>query len=252
MQKLKELKEYASVLKLNVLKLNPELQIHQAQIDKTEYIDFIYNILKEEINYKQSKKQKMMLTLATLPPNCDLNQFDYTHESGISKQELKELRTLIWMENNYNIVLMGPSGVGKTFIASGLVCDAVNMGYAAYFKTMGQVIEIIKLKEITASAMNSYKRLLKAQLIAIDDVMLFPMKKADAIGFFNFINEIYEKCSIIITTNKSPKEWADLLEDEVLATALLDRILFHCEVVKLNGISYRMENRKTIFEKEEK
>lgn len=250
MQKLTDIKEYASVLKLNVLKLNPEVQIHQAQIDKVEYLDFIYNILKEEIDYKQNKKRKTMISLATLPPNCDLNQFDYNHESGISKQELKELRTLVWMDNNYNLVLMGPSGVGKTYIASGLVYDAVNMGYAAYFKTMGQIIEIIKLKEITSSAMNAYKRLLRAELIAIDDVMLFPLKKADAIGFFNFINEIYEKCSIIITTNKSPQEWANLLEDEVLATALLDRILFHCEVIKLSGTSYRMENRKTIFNKE--
>lgn len=251
MKKIEELKEYAASLNLNVLKQNPEIPIHQAQIDKVEYIDFLYGLLKNEVDFKQKKKELSRIKSASLPPNHDLDNYDFNHDAGIHKHELQELRTLVWMENNYNMVLMGPCGIGKTFIAAGLVYDAAKMGYSAYFKTMGEIIEIIKLKDITSSAMNTYKRLTKAHLIAIDDVMLFPMKKADAIGFFNLLNIIYEKCSIIITTNKSPQEWAELLDDEVLASALLDRILFHCEVVKLSGHSYRMENRKTIFNKEE-
>lgn len=250
MQTINEIKSYASVLKLNILKEAPEVSIHQAQIDKVEYIEFLCGLLKAEVDYKQQKKQASHIKMATLPPHHDLDQYDYNHDAGIHKHEIQELRTLIWMENNYNLVLMGPCGVGKTYLAAGLVYDAVKMGYSAYFRTMGEIIEIIKLKEITSSAMNAYKRLSKAHLIAIDDVMLFPMNKSDAIGFFNFLNLIYERCSIIITTNKNPKEWAEILDDEVLASALLDRILFHCEVIKLTGRSYRMENRKTIFDNE--
>lgn len=103
------------------------------------------------------------------------------------------------------------------------------------------------MKEMTSSAMNAYNRLLKAHLIAIDDIMLFPVKKHEAVAFFNLINHLHEQTSVIITTNKSPKQWAETLEDEVLATALLDRLLYRCEVIKLEGKSYRMENRKTIF-----
>ena len=103
------------------------------------------------------------------------------------------------------------------------------------------------MKEMTGSAMNAYNRLLKANLIAIDDIMLFPMKKNEAVAFFNMINHLHEKCSIIVTTNTSPKQWAETLDDEVLATALLDRLLYRCEVIKLDGNSYRMENRKSIF-----
>jgi DNA replication protein DnaC len=80
--------------------------------------------------------------------------------------------------------------------------------------------------------------------------MLFPVKKEDSAAFFNLINTLHEKVSIIITTNKSPTEWAETLDDEVLASALLDRLLYKCEVVKLSGNSYRMENRKTIFKQE--
>ncbi len=99
-------------------------------------------------------------------------------------------------------------------------------------------------------AMTEYKRLTKANLIVIDDIMLFPVEKKHAVSLFNFINQTYENTSFIITTNKMPAEWAKLLDDEVLATALLDRFLYKCEIINLSGKSYRMKNRKSIFESE--
>ena len=104
------------------------------------------------------------------------------------------------------------------------------------------------MKDMVSSALGTYNRLIKAHLIAIDDIMLFPIKKHEAVAFLNLINQLHEQSSIIITTNKSPKQWAETLDDEVLATALLDRILYRCEVVKLSGSSYRMDHRKRIFE----
>ena len=113
---------------------------------------------------------------------------------------------------------------------------------------MEQVLEMLKLKDITRTAAVEYKRLLKAHLLVIDDIMMFALDKRQAVALFNFINHLHEKASLIITTNKSPEEWVKMLDDEVIATALLDRILYHCEVVKLSGKSYRMKNRKTIFQ----
>jgi DNA replication protein DnaC len=113
---------------------------------------------------------------------------------------------------------------------------------------MDSLISTLKMKEITRTAKAEYKRLLQAHLIVIDDIMLFPVEKKEAVSLFNFINQIYERTSFIITTNKKPAEWAQMLGDEVLATALLDRLLFQCEVINLSGKSYRLENRKTIFE----
>ncbi len=95
----------------------------------------------------------------------------------------------------------------------------------------------------------STKKMLRENLIVIDDVMLFPLEKNVAVAFFNFIKQIYESTSIIVTTNKKPTEWAKMLEDEVIATALLDRILYRCEVINLTGESYRMQNRKTFLDK---
>lgn len=126
--------------------------------------------------------------MAHLPKGCKLDSFDFNHSNGISKPQLKELRELLWLDQNFNLILMGPSGTGKTFIASGLIYDAINAGYRAYFKTMEELVNILRLKYMTSFAMNAYKRLLKAHLIAIDDIMLFPIKKNEAVAFFNLIN----------------------------------------------------------------
>ncbi len=103
------------------------------------------------------------------------------------------------------------------------------------------------MKTISTTAMMKYNRIIKAHIIAIDDIMLMPINKEESTAFFNLINTLHEKTSIIITTNKSPTEWNSTIADEVVTTAILDRVLFKCEVVKLSGSSYRIENRKTIF-----
>ena len=112
---------------------------------------------------------------------------------------------------------------------------------------MEELINMLKMKDFTRSSIADYKRLSKASLIVIGDIMLFPVEKNQAVALFNFINSLYEKTSFIITTNKKPTDWALMLQDEVLATALLDSLLYQCEVINQTGKSYRLQNRKTIF-----
>lgn len=247
MEQIVQIKQYADNLRLTQLKNAPEEIIHQAQIDKPTYIEYTHALLKREVLQRQKTDFDRRLKMAHLPTNHDLNKYDFNFAAGITKPQLKQLRELLWLEQNYNLILMGPSGTGKTFMAAGLVFDAIKTGYRAYFMTMEDIITILKMKEMTSAALGAYNRLLKAHLIAIDDIMLLPIKKQEAVTFFNLINHLHGQSSIIITTNKSPKQWAETLDDEVLATALLDRLLFRCEVVKFIGNSYRMENRLTIF-----
>ena len=243
-----QIKNLCSRLRLYALPRLLESEAHLAQEQGKNHVEFLHDLLCREVQERDNKD--LQRRLKALPARHDLDLFDHNYSQGITAPRLRELRRLGWLEQNYNLILMGPSGTGKTFIAAGLVYEAVGQGYKAYMVTMEDVINTIKMKTLMPSAMSAYNRLLKADLVAIDDIMLFPVKKEDAAGFFNLINTLHEKASLIITTNKAPTEWAKTLDDEVLASAILDRLLYHCEVIKLAGQSYRMGNRKSIFEEE--
>ncbi len=245
--KTKVIRDYAGQLKLMGIQDHLEKIIKKADEEKCSYLDFLLNTLQTEINHRNDRNLEKRIKAAKLPVNYDLDNYDYSFINGISKQQLKQLRECMWLEKIFNIVLMGPSGTGKTLIAAGLCYDALKSGYIAYFRTMEQINEILIMKDITRSALIEYNKLLKAHLLVIDDIMMFALEKKQAVQLFNFINHLHEKASFIITTNKSPEEWVKMLDDEVIATALLDRILYRCEVVRLSGKSYRLENRKTIF-----
>lgn len=241
------LKESVRQLKLSGLNEKIDTLLLIAQQEQSSYLDFAFDMVKTEIDYRNEKYLSSRLKFARLPASHDLDNWKDAPQNGLPKQKLKQLRECLWLEQNFNLVLMGPSGTGKTFIASGLCFDAVKRGYKAYFRTMEQLNHILKMKDITKSAAREYASLLKTNLLVVDDIMMFPVERKQAVGLFNLIDYLHQRASIIVTTNKSPDEWAKVLDDEVLATAILDRILFKCEIVKLSGKSFRLQNRKTIF-----
>ena len=247
MTKTELIKSQCKHLHLTALSANLDEVIATAETQKVSYLELIKMLMDKEINHRKQKDLQTRTKKARLPLNYNLDNYDFSFPNGIEKQQLNQLRELKWLEQNFNVILMGPSGTGKTFIAAGLCFDAVDKGYRAYFKTMEELVKILKTKDIIRTAAIEYQRIMRSHLLVIDDIMMFPVTQADAVAFFNLINELHDKISIIITTNKSPKEWSEVLKDDVLTTALLDRILFHCEIIKLDGKSYRMENRKTIF-----
>lgn len=250
MVKTEIIKNYCKQLKLSSLSNEIDSIITNAQKNKISYLEFVKIMMEREVKHREEKDKERRIKYARLPLSFNLDLYDFSFSSGIEKRQLNQLRELSWLEQNFNIILMGPSGTGKTYIAAGLCFDAVQHGYRAYFKSMEDLIRILKMKDITRNAAAEYKRIIKAHLLIIDDIMMFPVTQQDAIAFFNLVNELHDSVSIVITTNKSPKQWADVIKDEVLTTALLDRLLYRCEIIKLSGNSYRMKNRKTIFENE--
>ncbi len=251
MEKKQIIRSYCHQFRLSGMSAGLDQTLREAEKGTISFLDYTIQLLQAEATHRQQKEAQRRLVTARLPKTCDLNNYDYTVENGLAKSRLIQLRELDWLDQLYNIILMGPSGTGKTLIASGLCNDAVQKGYKAYFRTMDDIINMLKLKDFTRSSKAEYKRLMNANLIVIDDIMLFPIEKQQAIALFNMINQIYEKTAFIITTNKSPSQWAQMLDDEVLATALLDRLLFHCEVISLSGKSFRIKNQKTIFNQNE-
>jgi len=247
MEKKKQITDYCSRFKLGGIKEGFDDLVQQALDGQLSYLEYTLRLFDTENKHRKEKDKQRRLKAAHLPQNHLLDQYDYAYENGINKTRLSQLRELDWVDKLYNIVFMGPSGTGKTYLAAGLCADAIESGYKAYFRTMEEVSNMLKLKDITRTATAEYKRLAKADLIVIDDIMMFPIEKDIAVKLFNFINTMFEKTSFIITTNKAPGEWAEMLNDKVLVTAILDRLLYRCEVINLTGKSYRMKNRKKIF-----
>jgi DNA replication protein DnaC len=247
MEKKQLIIDYCHRFRLSGIASGLDPVITEAETEQMSYIDYTLKFLATEASHREERDLERRAKAARLPMSHNLDNYDFTVDNGLTKTQLNQLRELNWIEQLFNIVLMGPSGTGKTFIAAGLCNDAIRHGLKAYFRTMDDISHMLKMKDITRSAAADYKRLEKAHIIVIDDIMMFPLEKGTAVSLFNFINKLYENTSFIITTNKAPKQWAQMLDDEVLASALLDRLLFRCEVINLSGMGYRMKNRKTIF-----
>ena len=163
---IKQIKQNADYLRLCMIRNQAEAIIHAAQIDKPSYLDYTHNLLEREVQQRKRTDLERRMKMANLPRHYDLASYDYKVSSSISEKQMRELRQMVWVEQVYNLVLMGPSGTGKSFIAAGLVNDAVAKGYKAYFTTMEDLINVLRMKEITATALGAYNRYLKAHLIA--------------------------------------------------------------------------------------
>jgi DNA replication protein DnaC len=236
-------------LRLTAIGEHVQQMADQAPAQGISYLEFAEKLFDIEIKHRNSKDMERKAKAAMLPLNHDLQGYDCSLVEGMPVERLEQLKELTWLDQKFNLIIMGPNGIGKSFLSAGLCHQAIENGYRAYFRPMDQIMTTLKTKEISRAAMHDYKRLSKAHLIVIDDIMMIDIARNEANAFFHFINALHEKTSFVITTNKSPKEWAETIGDEVITTAILDRILYRCEILKLSGESFRLKNRKTIFAK---
>lgn len=213
------------------------------------YEKFLEGLLQCEINGREEKRFERRLKHASFPEYKTLDEFDLNEQPSLSKRQFNQLKELSWIEQGYNLILLGPTGVGKTMLSIGLGVHAINSGYKVHFVTMNDLVYILKTQEVLRTSRARCKRIIESDLVIIDDLMFMAMEKHEANLFFQLINKLYGQTSIIITSNKGPEDWGELLGDPAITTAILDRIVHKCEVINLDGDSYRLKHRKTIFVK---
>ena len=209
-------------------------------------LESIEVFLSEQQRLRTEKQNLIRRKRANLPAEKTLETFDFGFQRSISKEQMLRLSDMTWVEQAFNICFLGPPGIGKTHLALSLAVKALDLGYAVAFTTLDALMVTLKTSQISTASKRQLKILNSAALVVVDEVGFMPLSTTEANLFFGFVSSMSERTSIIITSNKGFDEWTDFLGDTTITTAILDRLIHHCEILNMTGNSYRLQHRKSI------
>jgi DNA replication protein DnaC len=218
--------------------------INDAESRKISYLGFLNGVFSAEIDFRVKRRVERNLTGAHFPVSKRLEDFDFGRVKGIGKSEAVNLLDCRWVDTKQNLLFFGPPGIGKTHLAIAFGRTAVEKGYKVCFERVTSLIKLLKTAEVQKTSEYRIRRIMKSDLVIIDEIGYTPIEKREANLFFNMISELYEKVSVIVTSNKSFEAWAEMMGDSVMTTALLDRLLHHARVFTLDGESYRIKKSR--------
>ncbi len=222
------------------------LAAQDAAKREVSYSDFLEGLLREEAAGRQVRKQSMLTRLAGFPAIKTLDDFNYDFAKGVKKSQIEELAGLGFVERKENIVLLGPSGVGKTHLAIALGYRAAQAGIKTRYLTAADLLLMLTAAHQQNSLKTVMHRAIKAyRLLIIDEIGYLPMNREQANLFFQVIAALYEKGSLIVTSNLPFGQWdTTFAQDTTLTAALLDRLLHHAHIVPIAGESYRLKHQR--------
>jgi len=240
------IRDHATRLGLNHLAETTTQLLQRAEADQMGYLDFLDLLLQEELGLREGRRFRNALKLSGLPHHKTLEEFDFAFQPDLDPRRVRDLATLTFIDAKSNIALLGPPGVGKTMLAVALAVAACRAGYSIYFTTLDDLVRRLRTAEATGRFARQLTTYLRPAVLVVDEVGYLPLDRAEANMVFQLVSRRYERGSIILTSNKSFTEWGTVLGDDVLATAILDRLLHHCDVLTINGPSYRLKDRLTL------
>jgi len=223
---------------------NLESSIAKAEKKSMSHLELLHYLFELENNGRDQTNITRRIKQAKIPSLKTFDEFDFAYQHCITKRIVKEWLSFVWLEQRENIILMGPPGVGKTHVAISLCFGALKSGYKAVFYSMNGIIEALFLAEVDGNLSNFLSNLAKNDLIVIDEMGYLPLNAKAANLFFQLVSHLYEFRSIIITSNRLFNEWGVTFNDNVIATAVLDRLLHHSQTITMLGDSFRLKHLK--------
>jgi len=233
---------------LKALKLKGVLAHYQEITQKAaqsnlSYIEYLSLLLEEEIRRKNEATVKTKVAKARFPFIKTLEEFDFSFQPSIREREIISLGALDFVEKKENIIFLGPPGVGKTHLSIALGIKACMAKYRVGFVTVQKLLEELLLSAKDGSLLDKLLGYSRLNLLIIDELGYMPVTKEQANLLFRLISMRYEKGSIILTSNYNFDEWGEIFSDQVVAAAIIDRLVHHAHIFYINGTSYRLKGK---------
>jgi DNA replication protein DnaC len=200
----------------------------------------IEQLLGAQITLRNNRRLQAAMRSSRLPVVKTLEDFDFSFQPSIKREQIDSLHELGFLQRKENVVFLGPPGVGKTHLAISLAIAAAQAGRRVYYGTLIDLITSLEEAKTAGRLGHRLKTLTHPSLLIVDEIGYLPVSPTGAMLFFQLINRRYEHASTVLTSNKGFEDWGGVLGDEVMAAALIDRLLHHCHIVNIRGNSYRM------------
>ncbi len=207
------------------------------------YLSFLCELLNTEQQERKRRSEETRIKMSRLPHRKTLEEFDFGFQPGIDTRQIKELSTLAFAARHENVILLSPPGVGKTHLAVGLAVQALRAGMTVYYASLPLLIADLKKALLQGRLDRRWRVYSRPNILIVDEVGYMQLDRESAELLFRLICARYETGSIILTSNKFFSDWGELMNDTVIATAMLDRLLHHAHVINIRGETYRLRDR---------